>query len=290
VWFIRREVEWRFAGDAARSVLRFGLPLVPAIMVTWANEQADRLILLWLSGLGGVAIYGAAAKTALIFHFAASMFRHAWRPYSMTLLEADDRNAIYRSVLRVYMAGFAIVGLAFTAAAPELFSLLVPQAYARGVACIPWLVGTALLYQSISITNLGLIVSRRTSEISRIAALAVLLNVAISIPLILAVGIEGAAIGAFIAVAALSALLLHGSNRAAGLAFQWRSLLGPTGVFLAGSLLTNELSQIEPLWSSALARITIVLFGSALIYRCFIDGDARSALASLVTVRTPAAS
>lgn len=282
LWAIHRQVALEYAPETAREVLRFGLPLLPAILVSWTNEQVDRLVLVWLSGLGGVAIYAAAAKTALVFQIATTMFRQAWRPYSMTLIDDEDRNAVYRTILQAYMTGFAILGLVFTAGSKEIFALLVPEVYGQGIRLMPWLVGSALLQQSIAVTNVGLLVSKQTAQIGAASSLTVALNIAISVPLILHVGIAGAAIGSFIALLALSALLLHRSNREAAIDFRWQGFLGPVAVYLMASLATIELQAIESVATSLAARVAVVIIGSALIYRCSIDRAGRRALHGLI--------
>ena len=209
LWLTRRLLGLEFSGALLRRALLYSLPWVPGILITWVNEHSDRLILLWLSGLGAVAIFGVASKVALLFHFAAGIFRQAWQPYSMTLIRSEQRDEVARMALDCYIGLFAIVGLAFAAIAPELIALLAPPDYQLGKVLVPWLVGAALLHHSSSITSFGVVISERSIFVLLGSLVCFGVNVIVSVALILTFGLVGAAVGSFLAQAAFASFLLR---------------------------------------------------------------------------------
>ena len=140
------------------------MPLFPTAFVNTFNTQVDRWILLAFIGLSGVGIFGAAAKIGMAIKLFTNIFQRAWMPYAMTQIKAplEERNRFYRSVLKYYAGGFAIVGLSVTAISSELFRVMVPEEFYSGYVVMPWVLGAAILHVSASITGLGVSISEKT--------------------------------------------------------------------------------------------------------------------------------
>jgi O-antigen/teichoic acid export membrane protein len=264
---VRSRLAARASGRALRGALAFSLPMLPGTLAAWANAQLDRLLLLVFAGLGGVGVFGAAARIASLLGFLLLVFRQAWAPYAMLLLEDPARDAIYRRMLRVYAGGFAAAGLALCAAAPELFAWLVPQEYLAGLVALPWLVGAAVLHHSAAFTTLGVLVSERTAGISWASAAGIGINLGFGLLLIPRWGIAGAAVGSFLAELAYTGLMWRVSLRSSSVRFDTRAALETLGVYVAGSLaLLAAVGRLEGS-ASAAVRAAIVLAAAAWIAR-----------------------
>ena len=288
LWLIRDWIRIERRPALLRTALSFGIPLIPAVLVSWANEQTDRIILLSLQGLASVTIYAVAAKIAMIFLFVVAMFRQAWQPYSMTLVASAERDAMYRLSLDTYMALSCTLGLAFMIVGPVLFTLLIPTDYAAGMHLLPWLVGAAVMHHSLSISSLGVIVSERTRHLASGSVLCVLSNVAISIPLIHTIGVTGAAIGTFIAQFGLSFLMLNRSNRESGVAFQLRGFLWPTAIFVIAAPATLYLRGALPHGLSWFAQALLLSLAAWLMWTQGLAKNSRTALLDAIGIRRAA--
>ena len=108
-------------------------------------DQADRVLLLAFVGLGGVGLLGVAVRIASLVQFATVVFRQAWQPHAMQLLDSPRRNDAYRRMLDYYAGGFATLGVWLSALAPELLAVAAPAEYADAYRALPWLVGAAVL-------------------------------------------------------------------------------------------------------------------------------------------------
>ena len=175
--------------------------MFPSVFVTWLNNQADRFLLLFFLGLGAVGIFGASAKIVSIITLLVTIFRQAWSPLSIDALdkEESERNEFYSKGLNYYMLIMFSIAIVIVLLSKPLLNLLVPDEYHAGYIIIPWLLGAKILHGAASFTNLGTVISKKTSANSIAAWTGAILNVGFGLLLIPKYGISGAAIGSFVA-------------------------------------------------------------------------------------------
>jgi len=265
------------APTRVRESFDYSLPMLPAVVVTWVNKQVDRLLLLWLVGLGAVGIFGAAAKITLLVTALVAFFQQAWVPLALSMVDREEvRNDFYRRTLNYYLASMTIVSLVFVACSKELFQLLASDEYQSGYVVIPWLLGAQVLHGSASITNLGMLVTRKTFGNSVAAWIGALLNIAIGLMLIPNFGIWGAAIGMFIAELAFTSLLWRFSIKSGPIRFDAGTAFSLLGIYIASSvLMLGVFELVEGGRLSVTLRVTLFLL--ALIgVRISLGGDLKA--------------
>lgn len=226
--FIRRYLRIGWSVSVLKKTLRYGLPMLPGTLASRVNAQVDRILLLSLAGLGGVAFFGAGSIIVRIGGFFLEIFRRAWQPYAMRLIDAPERNEVYRRVLNYYAGIFAVMALALTAISPELLSVLTPPEYHRAYLVVPWLIGAAILQQAAVVTNLGILISGRTGRSSMVTWVGAAINLPLGWLLIRTVGFSGAGIASFVSELLVTALLLRSSEKASNIRFD----LGSVGKIL----------------------------------------------------------
>jgi O-antigen/teichoic acid export membrane protein len=265
--------------------LKYSLPIIPAVMVTWINRHTDRLVLLAFLGLSGVGIFGAAARIGAVFNFLTTVFRQGWIPYRMFLIKApeEERNRFYRLVLRYYACGFSSLALIFTAISPEILRILVPAEYHKAYVVIPWIVGATILHASGPITTMGILISERTYAASIAAWGGAVLNVLLAVVLIPALGIRGAAIGTFVAELVFTSMLWYFTARYTNIRFDRKPMIIILicYVFTANVLLWLT-ENIEPSLISLTCRMVVVGIAILLIACQIMDRTAFSSIRSFV--------
>jgi O-antigen/teichoic acid export membrane protein len=254
-----------------RHTLAYSLPLLPNLLSTWINNQTDRLLLLLLMGLSAVGVFGAAARVSRVVLFLLEIFSQGWDPYAMLLIASERRDEVYRRMLSYYVGAFAAFGLLLTGASPELYALLLPGEYHAGYVIVPWLVGSAILHRSGSLTKLGITVSEKTVGISLSSAVGVVLNVAIAFVLIPRFGIAGAAIGHFLGELAFTSLLWWFTIRCSNVRFDTKSVLAVLILYVVGSILLLLISETVKGAMSLLYRSVLVVVFLGLIAYLTVD-------------------
>jgi O-antigen/teichoic acid export membrane protein len=252
--------ELKHSGSIARlkACLRYAMPLTPAVVITWANGQVDRLILLALAGMGVLGIYGAAARVAAAIALLVEVFRLAWVPVAMRQLDmAATRGPFFRRSLTAYAVVMCALGLVIVTFSKELMGLLTTSEYLTGYVAVPWLVGAQILYGSASITNAGMLATRKTAGNSAAAALGALANVTFGFALVWAFGLQGSAFGSMAAALVFTTLLLHLSARELHLPFDRAAAAGCLAIFIVASAVVLWLLARQP-ETSTLARSAVL--------------------------------
>jgi O-antigen/teichoic acid export membrane protein len=232
------------------------------------NRTADRFLLLMFLGIGGVSIFAVSARISFAVQVLATIFRQAWSPHAMRMIDspAEERNDFYRRTLGYYAGALSLVGLAVTAGAPEILAVLVPPEYAAGYRVIPWLIGAAVLHASAEITNLGILISKRTSTDSVAAWSGATINVLLTLVLIPLFGIAGAAIGTFVGELVYTGALCHFTQRQSDLRFQIGAMLGVVVCYVVAAIaLLIITATVESPLASLAARALVVGVAAAAI-------------------------
>lgn len=227
----RRHLVGGFDRAGLRRSLRFGMPLIPSVVISQIYAQSDRVILLTLSGLMGVGVFGAAARIAGIYQFALLAFRQAWQPYSLRLIHDQDRDGIYRRTFNYYAGVACVGGLAMMLVGPLLFSVATPPSYRQGVYVLPWLLGAAILHEASSFTKLGAVLAEKTGDIFVASSVTVPINLGLTWLFVSAFGIRAAAVGTFLSEAVLMGWLWGSTTRYTALRFDGARVLGSFGLF-----------------------------------------------------------
>lgn len=285
---VRKDLTPRLSRARLRAALGFSLPIVPGRIAVTINEQTDRLLLLAFIGLGGVGLLGVAARIASAMQFLLVVFRQAWQPHAMLLIDAPQRNETYRRILNYYAGVFSLLGLWLSAIGPEIFRFVVPPEYAAGYPALPWLVGAAILHQSAVITTLGPFVKRETGVLTTAPTIGVVVNVSLALVLIPRFGIGGAAIGMFSSTLVYTGLLWRRSVRDAGIPFDGSTAAVAIVTYVAASTaLLAAWHALDPV-ASFVTRMGVALAASAILLPRTLDSQAWSLLRSLAR-RAPGA-
>jgi O-antigen/teichoic acid export membrane protein len=207
-----------------QSALKYSAPLMPAVLVNWVNNYADRVLLLLFVGVSAVGIYAAITKIAGIVGIAVYIFRQAWAPLSVDALTLPikDRNDFFINILNVYiilMFGFAVFVM-FSVKAT--LHIVMPVEYHSGFIALPWLAAAIIIHGAGSITNLGMMVTKRTFGNSVAAFIGASMNVALGFFLIPMFGINGAALGSVLAELTFMIILWWLTWKYTKIYFNWK--------------------------------------------------------------------
>ena len=207
--YLRGHYDWR----ELRTMLRYGLPLIPGLVALWATAYADRLLLANFKDLDAVGLYAIASRFAAPDRAAADRVRHRLpavpaRPAGRRpgAREASCAAASRRSTAVALLGGrlpLAVFG-------PELIAIVTPGYDGAAPAISPLVLGTAA-YGVASVFLAPLLIHRRTDVSAALTVVMGVANVALCVALIPPFGLVGAAIASFARLrAAGSAVLVVG--------------------------------------------------------------------------------
>ena len=248
-WTLRRRLlpprhKRRVAAGAAErlgTLLRFGLPTVPAEASVYALSIVDRYYIYHDRSPALAGLYSIAVKLAGSVAFIVRAFQYAWPPLAYSITDDAEASRFYGLVTTYYVlvSGWVVALLALLGR--WVVRLLAAHSYYGAYKALPWV---ALGWAMYRLWVVFLVIAGRVKVTTRNfpAALAGLVaNVALLLLLVPGLGIAGAGIALAGAYAVMLAVMHLLTRRAFTVRFEWGRLaqlvLVMGGVAVAGELL-----------------------------------------------------
>ncbi|MHB1833378.1 MAG: lipopolysaccharide biosynthesis protein [Solirubrobacteraceae bacterium] len=227
--------------ESMRTLMRFGLPTVPAEASVYALSIVDRYYIFHDRSPSLAGLYSIAVKLAGAVAFIVRAFQYAWPPLAYSVTDDREAGRLYGLVTTYYLliCGWVVAGLAL--GGRWVLRLLAAPAFFGAWRALPWV---ALGWALYGLWVVFLVIAGRAKVTTRnfpasIAGLAV--NVALLLLLVPSIGIAGAGIalcGAYVAMLSVMHLL---TRRAFAVGFEWarlaRLVIVIGGLAVAGDLL-----------------------------------------------------
>jgi O-antigen/teichoic acid export membrane protein len=179
--------------------LKYGLPLMPAVMMTWFNTEIDKILLIKFSTIDAVGIFAVAEKFSGLIILIISIFSLAWTPISLEIINfnKNDRDRFYKKIFSLYSLMLFGIATLFFLFIPFLLDSLFNDIYSKSLYIIPWLIGAYIFKGASSITGIGVLISKKTFFNSIVSVFGGMINLIVGIWAIPRYGLLGAAVGMF---------------------------------------------------------------------------------------------
>lgn len=245
-WTMRHRLQPSYHGKPMDStthrlgtLLRFGLPTVPAEASVYALSIVDRYYIYHERSPALAGLYSIAVKLAGAVAFIVRAFQYAWPPLAYSVTDDAEASRLYGLVTTYYVlvAGWVVAGLALLGR--WVLRVLAAHAYFDSYRALPWV---ALGWAMYGLWVIFLVVAGRAKVTTRNfpAALAGLVaNVILLVVLVPPLGIAGAGIALSGAYVVMLGVMHALTRRAFKVRFEWRRLTHLVGV-LAGVAVAGE--------------------------------------------------
>lgn len=277
-----REVGIRFSSPAARSFLRFGLPLVGMQVATFVLTFGDRYFLNRAGDAALVGLYGLAYQFGfLVATVGFAPFQRVWDPQRFAIAKRPDRDPIFARAF-VYL-NLAVVSAALGIAlfAGDVLRVIAAPDFHAAAAFVPVIVAAYVFYCWSNFLNIGIYIRERTEyyTIANWAAAAVALGgYILLIPSMLA---WGAAIATLASLMTRAGLAYFFSQRLWPVRYDWSPVLRLS--FLA--VITCVVSELLPpltLLISFAAHAALLCAYAALVWFLVLSDAHRAGAAALL--------
>jgi O-antigen/teichoic acid export membrane protein len=184
-----------FSMPQLKSMLAFGVPLVPASLSVWALNSSNRYFLAKLATLGDIGLLSVGFRISTIVTFVISAFLVAWGPFSFSLVnnEALARRT-YSKVLTYFLLVTMVASVVLGIFAREAVLVLATPAYERSASLVPWLCFSSIAWGAGEIVGIGYSIAKKTYHITISTALGAIVSIILNMLLIPKWGITGAAV------------------------------------------------------------------------------------------------
>jgi O-antigen/teichoic acid export membrane protein len=153
-----------FQSDIARTVILFGLPLVPSGLAGWLLDLSDRVVMQGFISLNDIGIYTLGYQLGNAVSMLSTAINSAWSPfYYRTFQEHPDQAPkILAPIITYFMMITILVGLATSLFAPEIIHLLARPDYQAAHTVVPWIAASSVVQVFNWITRQGLMHAKKT--------------------------------------------------------------------------------------------------------------------------------
>jgi O-antigen/teichoic acid export membrane protein len=269
---VRSDIRPRVDRAELRTMLAYGLPLVPAAVSLWGLALADRILLRKLADLDAVGQYAVANRVSNVLLLAVTGFALAFSPYIMSLY-AEDKPAellVRAQALRYLTILLALGALVLTLFARELITVVAP-AFDQAYKAVGPLSLAVVAFGVSSVVISGISYARRTTLLAGIALVAAAVNIGLNFALIPPFGMVGAAFATTAAYSLLALVQYVVAQRLYPTPYEgWKVLSTIALACVAGTL---GVVRLEPL-ALALGVKALALGAFAIVLRLvgIIDG------------------
>ena len=190
-----REFRAPVSRSELRTMLAFGLPLIPAAAALWGLSFLDRVMLSRLGELSEVGQYAVAARFSMVLMLTVSAFGLAFSPFVLSLWSEDaaTEKLIRARALTYLTVVLASMSVLLSLFAREIASIVAP-AFDNAHEVVGILCFGVTLFGISSVTMTGIVLVRRTRLFAVYSAAAVALNLVACLVLIPPFGSVGAAL------------------------------------------------------------------------------------------------
>lgn len=254
---VRRDIGAHYSIPELRTMLDYGLPLVPTAASLWGLALVDRLMLAHISSLSEVGEYAMANKAVLVLTMATVAFATAFAPFMLAIYSSDpeEEKQVRARTLTWVTIGYALLAVVVSLYAREIFALVAP-AFHSAYEAVGLLAFGAAANGVANVALGGISLARQTRQLVLYTGVSAALNIGLNIIVIPVWGMVGAAFATAVAYLLLLALYYWRAQRVYPTPYQPSRVLGVAA--LAAPAMAVGAIPIEPL-GVALAIKTAVL-------------------------------
>jgi O-antigen/teichoic acid export membrane protein len=205
-----------------RSMVRYGLPLVPSVLALWATNFSDRFFLVKLADAHEVGLYSIGARLASAIVIALTAFRMGWPAFAYAIEDDREAKRTYSFVLTYVLYVTCWAALALGVLAPWLLRLITTEPFYDAEDVVAPLAFATAAFGGYAVALVAVGRVRATRLNWTVTGAAALLNVGLNFALIPPFGRMGAAFATVAAYSLMFAAMIWRAQTVFPVPYQWR--------------------------------------------------------------------
>jgi O-antigen/teichoic acid export membrane protein len=271
MFICRNMIGLHFSWTILQSLLRFGIPLIPAAVSLYVLNQADRWFLQYYHSFQDVGVYSLGYKIGSAINLAVVQpVQLIWLPIVFEMEHQADGKKFYERMLTYFFVISFWVGLALILFSEEVILFGVDSKYREAYGIIPWVVMAYIMYGAYFIVVIGVFLKNKTSYTIWIVGLAGIFNIVFDFLLIPGLAGKGAAVATLLSYIVLFILAFWVNRRVYPLEYEWARIAKVFGVFLVILFFPRVLSGY-PILVAVIKAFLLLVYWVALWLTGFFD-------------------
>ena len=224
-----------------RSVLGFGLPLVPAVLGWVIGDLAIRAVLARSEPIEVLGDYSIASRIVSVMALLISGFSLAWLPFIFRVASGGSPTSHLRDVAVGLTSLLGLVAVTLGALAPEAARVLGGEEYVLAAAAVAPLAGGMLAFGLFNLLAGASGLAMRTKDVALASVVGVAVQVGVALVAVPALGLVGAGVASLAGYAVAMLLLLWWTGATA---LTWPMTMALTGSAI-GLMVVSYLEQLD---------------------------------------------
>lgn len=175
-----------------KSLLKFGLPLIPATLIGWGLNSMDTVFLRGMTDYTQLGYYTVALKVTNVVTLVQTSFTTFWAPMAFKWKSQEVENKKFEMVSKGITLVMSIVLMGVLIFKP-LIPIIFSKEYAEVIYILPFLLFHPIFYTMSETTTLGISFSKKTYYNIWVSVISMTINLALNYMLIPIFGAIGAA-------------------------------------------------------------------------------------------------
>jgi O-antigen/teichoic acid export membrane protein len=212
-----------FSKPVLRSLLNFGLPLVPGAIAALILVSADRYILNKFSTTTMVGLYSLGYSIGMVINLIVQAVQLAWPTQLFEIAKLPDAKQRLSMTLTYYCLALGFISLAVSVLAREILAIMTTPEYYGAYIIMPLITLSYVFYGIRFMTTIGMYIKNKVKYSSFVIISAAIFNLLLSFILIPRFGMIGAAWATFISYFLLAVVNIMVDSRFMRIPYEyWR--------------------------------------------------------------------
>ncbi len=247
-----------FSKPVLRSLLNFGLPLVPGAIAALMLVSADRYILNRYSTTTMVGLYSLGYSIGMVINLIVQAVQLAWPAQLFEIAKLPDAKQRFSMTLTYYCLALGFISLAVSVLAREILVIMTTPEFYSAYIILPLITLSYVFYGIRFMTTIGMYIKNKVKYSSFVMIGAAIFNVLLSFILIPRFGMIGAAWATFISYFLLALVNITVDSRFMQIPYEYWRLTKIVAIWLlifGLSLLINTPS----IWINLILKSLLLL-------------------------------
>jgi len=265
--FQLKYLKGRFRYSILKTLLRFGLPMIPNGLAYLIVELSDKYLMRLLLGKHTLGIYAANYKFGSLLLLVVVAFRTAWQPFFLKVAKEEKQPALIYSKVMTY---FTLVGAFLVVAGSYLIGDIVRLplssthtimggAYWGGIKIIPVILSAYLFYGMYVNLTVGIYIKEKAEWMVLFTGLAAVANIGSNLYLMPHFGIMGAAFATLLSYVVMAGFIFAANQKIYPVSYEY-GRIGITLLYMAGMLAIYYIFDPILIWRIVLLALSPLLF------------------------------
>lgn len=251
-----KKLDW----SLIKTMLRYSLPLVPALMFWWVTNGSDRLFIWYMINPAASGVYSVANRIPTIVTVFSTIFTEAWQLSAVTDGQGKDQARFFTQVFSAVSGiAFTIGGLLILCCQLIMRILAGTEGFYAAWQYVPFLILATIFSSMVAFQNSVYMVKKKSNLSLATMVVGAVANLILNALLIPRFGVQGATIAT--AISYILVFIIRGFNTRRMIRIDFKSykvVINTVLIILESILLLLEVT-LWPLWCGIILFLLVVI-------------------------------